>query len=558
MAEFFTPSTTGEGQGAAQIFQSNPQFADASGIVRGIERAEARIAANQEKEYERQKEESKERRDKINKLQELQYGGGSEFLRSVSDDIMNDFRKAVVDNGEDIDEAYSKARVGFERVKNAGEATTKVAGLVNADVDNYRTFVNGKWETGSLTPLEIAKSKHDGDWEESLGNFENELTNFGSSPTNMIDAGVNLEKTYLEDKKAAEADKETKQTLLDNGDIKTSETITPKNKKERRDFLLNSPQIQRSVLNETKLQYGVSTIEELEKAIGMPFPQYFKQRVDELFDKEDVVNIKEELPKKEGGGKGITKQDLTIAKQVKEAVNILQDNPSSKESREGLNTFLAPYNLIVKSYGDSTPIEIKDLGLSDGDIIFVDNDGKAKSAPLKANDADGIYRVIAKAAPDVKLEALGQIEFKDPTTQATSTPKELKDDITLLMEGDDNVLSKFEGVEVDRNTASPDILKVDDKTFDITNPKTAKEAFEYLEKRGYKKETTTREDLNAREAERRNTEEETERPEPRKPTLTDAEVKAMYGKKVSKEVFKQMTVKQRAKFAQNAGTWEDE
>ena len=57
MAEFFTASTTGEGQGAAQIFQSNPQFADASGIVRGIERGEARIAANQEKEYERQKEE---------------------------------------------------------------------------------------------------------------------------------------------------------------------------------------------------------------------------------------------------------------------------------------------------------------------------------------------------------------------------------------------------------------------------------------------------------------------------------------------------------------------
>jgi hypothetical protein len=53
-------------------------------------------------------------------------------------------------------------------------------------------------------------------------------------------------------------------------------------------------------------------------------------------------------------------------------------------------------------------------------------------------------------------------------------------------------------------------------------------------------------------------EEETERPEPRKSTLTDAEVRAMYGKKVSKEVFKKMTVKQRAKFAQNAGTWEDE
>jgi hypothetical protein len=499
MAEFFTPSTTGEGQGGAQILSADFTPLNASGIVRGIERAEARIAANQEKEYERQKEESKERRDKINKLQELQYGGGSEFLRSVSDDIMNDFRKAVVDNGEDIDEAYSKARVGFERVKNAGEATTKVAGLVNADVDNYKTFVNGKWETGSLTPLEIAKSKHDGDWEESLGNFENELTNFGSSPTNMIDAGVNLEKTYLEDKKAAEADKETKQTLLDNGDIKTSETITPKNKKERRDFLLNSPQIQRSVLNETKLQYGVSTIEELEKAIGMPFPQYFKQRVDELFDKEDVVNIKEELPKKEGGGKGITEQDLTIAKKVKEAVNILQDNPSSKESREGLNTFLAPYNLIVKSYGDSTPIEIKDLGLSDGDIIFVDNDGKAKSAPLKANDADGIYRVIAKAAPDVKLEALGQIELKDPTpqgdvpeisaeekTQLDSAFKELnKDGLTKAPKYLDDL-----GVKLEGNWSDGYVLVIGDKKYRADDKEQAKQAYIEAQKLVGNKTTT--------------------------------------------------------------------
>lgn len=45
-------------------------------------------------------------------------------------------------------------------------------------------------------------------------------------------------------------------------------------------------------------------------------------------------------------------------------------------------------------------------------------------------------------------------------------------------------------------------------------------------------------------------------PKPREAVYTDDEVKAMYGKKVSKETFKKMTVKQRAKFAQNAGSWE--
>jgi hypothetical protein len=455
MAEFFTPSTTGEGQGGAQILSADFTPLNASGIVRGIERAEARIAANQEKEYERQKEESKERRDKINKLQELQYGGGSEFLRSVSDDIMNDFRKAVVYNGEDIDEAYSKARVGFERVKNAGEATTKVAGLVNENVDNYRTFVNGKWETGSLTPLEIAKSKHDGDWEESLGNFENELTNFGSSPTNMIDAGVNLEKTYLEDKKAAEADKETKQTLLDNGDIKTSETITPKNKKERRDFLLNSPQIQRSVLNETKLQYGVSTIEELEKAIGMPFPQYFKQRVDELFDKEDVVNIKEELPKKEGGGKGVLVEgeDYFIDEGADNPIDPLAYNEPRATEEDA--TLIAGDKI---AYGD-----FKRLTPKGKYEIFTNTGGeekiKAEVKEIKYKNG-GYYLTVITANPketgDVQTfseteiegtkEYLNQLKAKGLDVESILKPKEQKVLFYQLPDGTRKTPEEVEGI----------------------------------------------------------------------------------------------------------------
>jgi hypothetical protein len=505
MAEFFTPSTTGEGQGGAQILSADFTPLNASGIVRGIERAEARMSANQQKEYERQKEEAKRKREQLNKLAELQYGGNNEFLRKISDEAFNDFKTAVIENGEDSDEAWLKTVQILNRVDSADKVVGKIAEDVRQMPNDFFTLTEEGWTPGSLSIFEMSQSGDLGNknYIDAFTDFENEIQNFGRNPSNMIETKTSLEDIYLADRKKADEAKETTETLTNEGGIKTTEKSIPQNKKERRDAILANPIAIQSVLNRLRREYNVGTIEEVEKAIGMPFPQYFKQSVDNLFKREDVVNIKEELPKKEGGGKGITEQDLTIAKKVKEAVNILQDNPSIKESKEGLNTFLAPYNLIVKSYGDSTPIEIKDLGLSDGDIIFVDNDGKAKSAPLKANDADGIYRVIAKAAPDVKLEALGQIEFKDPTTQATSTPKELKDDITLLMEGDDNVLSKFEGVEVDRNTASPDILKVDDKTFDITNPKTAKEAFEYLEKRGYKKETTTREDLNAIEAERR-------------------------------------------------------
>jgi hypothetical protein len=502
MAEFFTPSTTGEGQGGAQILSADFTPLNASGIVRGIERGEARIAANQQKEYERQKEEAKRKREQLNKLAELQYGGNNEFLRKISDEAFNDFKTAVIENGEDPEEAYLKTVQMFNRVNSAGKIVGKIAEDVRQRPNDFFTLTEEGWTPGSLSLFEMSQNGDLGnkDYIDAFTEFENEIQNFGSNPSNMIETKTSLEDIYLADRKKADEAKETTETLTDEGGIKTTEKSIPQNKKERRDAILANPIAIQSVLNRLRREYNVGTIEEVEKAIGMPFPQYFKQSVDNLFKREDVVNIKEELPKtKEGGGKGITKQDLTIAKQVKEAVNILQDNPSSKESREGLNTFLAPYNVIVKSYGDSTPIEIKDLGLSDGDIIFVDNDGKAKSAPLKANDADGIYRVIAKVAPDVKLEALGQIEFKDPTTQGDvpeisaeektqldSAFKELnKDGLTKAPKYLDDL-----GVKLEGNWSDGYVLVIGDKKYRADDKEQAKQAYIEAQKLVGNKTTT--------------------------------------------------------------------
>jgi len=542
MAEVFVPSTTGEGQGAAQIFQSNPQFADASGIVRGIERGEARIAANQEKEYERQKAESAERRKKINELQELQYGGGSEFLRSVSDSIMDDFRKAVIDNGEDIDEAFSKARVGFERVKNADTGITKVAGLVNENVDNYRAFVDGKWTTGTLYEIEKAKSKHEGDWEEELTKYENELANFGNNNANMVDAGVSLERTYLQDKKAAEADEITKQTLLDNGDIEISKTIIPKNKQERRDLLLNNPQIQRSVLNEVKLQYGVSTQEEVEKAIGMPFPQYLKQKVDKLIEEEDRVIVKTQPQKKRGGlnfnfnnGRGENERFyFDFQKDLNE--------PLEKDS----GSFTPRTKIRVESKSSNPTQDFTDNGdVFRGSLTAINlgADGKPENIMVGGNEMPyEENKFILEKEYGLTEDVINKLYNNSQKEKRIE-----KDAIYYILDGNRLTLDVLESAY--GGIVPEGAEKVTEENKDMMEANLP--------------DRTTRETLNEREAERRgnteessNTEEDNNKPEPRKPTLTDAEVKAMYGKKVSREVFKKMTVKQRAKFAQNAGTWE--
>ena len=501
MAEFFTPSTTGEGQGAAQIFQSNPQFADASGIVRGIERGEARMAANQQKEYERQKEEARQNRERLNELYKLQTAGNNRKLNAMSKSVIDNFKTSFINGEGALDDLYGEARGELLQISELDKTIGTIAKDVAENPSNFQTLTENGYVSGSLDILEAVKTDKlsDEPISEQLAELQNKVQTFGSSPNNILSTGFSLEDIYLADRKKADEAKETTETLTDEGGIKTTEKSIPQNKKERRDALLANQIAAQSELNRLRREYNVGTKEEVEKAIGMPFDQYYKQRVDELVDKEGVVNIKKELPKKEGGGKGITEQDLTIAKKVKEAVNILQDNPSSKESREGLNTFLAPYNLIVKSYGDSTPIEIKDLGLSDGDIIFVDNDGKAKSAPLKANDADGIYRVIAKAAPDVKLEALGQIELKDPTpqgdvpeisaeekTQLDSAFKELnKGGLTKAPKYLDDL-----GVKLEGNWSDGYVLVIGDKKYRADDKEQAKQAYIEAQKLVGNKTTT--------------------------------------------------------------------
>ncbi len=307
MAEFFTPSTTGEGQGAAQIFQSNPQFADASGIVRGIERGEARMAANQQKEYERQKEEARQNRERLNELYKLQTAGNNRKLNAMSKSVIDNFKTSFINGEGDIDDLYGEARGELLQISELDKTIGTIAKDVAENPSNFQTLTENGYVSGSLDILEAVKTGKlpDAPISEQLAELQDKVQTFGSSPNNILSTGFSLEDIYLADRKKADEAKETTETLTDEGGIKTTEKSIPQNKKERRDALLANQIAIQSELNRLRREYNVGTIEEVEKAIGMPFPQYFKQRVDELVDKEDVVNIKEKLPK---GGKGITEQ----------------------------------------------------------------------------------------------------------------------------------------------------------------------------------------------------------------------------------------------------------
>lgn len=181
----------------------------------------------------------------------------------------------------------------------------------------------------------------------------------------------------------------------------------------------------------------------------------------------------------------ITEQDLLLAKDVKEKVNNFQDT----RQLGAINDFLAPYNLSVS--------------VTDDIIQFVTPDGSSiKSGQIKIDDAKSIYRFLSKNVPDIKLDAVNQVEFEDPTPEPVAKNKE---DIEFLLKAYENnkteeakELAKTFGEDVEYVAA--DEIKIGDKTFDPRKEGDVEQIFNLLQNRNRKtKDTTTRQDLNERE-----------------------------------------------------------
>lgn len=250
----------------------------------------------------------------------------------------------------------------------------------------------------------------------------------------------------------------------------------------------------RDVQDYMEIQYGpqlnsLETEEEIQAFTEEKAVEYLKFRAQQ--GNKEGVSFKRN--KSEKGG--FDEKDLSTAKKVKSLVNQFQDN----NEVEPINQYLAPYGLSVEVTGDKVQFT-KTKTYKDGPV------SEPVTGMIDLSDAEAIYNVISKHDPNVKRKAIDQVSFDDPTPnfEKPAPSEALKSDITKIMEGnEDDVLSKFKGVTVERNLVGSDKLKVDEETFNITDENSAKEAFEYLQNRGYgkeqkeekKDESTTTEDL---------------------------------------------------------------
>ena len=125
MAEFFTPSTTGEGQGGAQILSADFTPLNASGIVRGIERASLSLAKQREQQYEKELEAQKKKAAQNKLLQDAQNKTNIKELDISKDLIYQEYiNKAKSDPNFDIEVNFPTLIRDLESVNSLAEGVS--------------------------------------------------------------------------------------------------------------------------------------------------------------------------------------------------------------------------------------------------------------------------------------------------------------------------------------------------------------------------------------------------------------------------------------------------
>jgi hypothetical protein len=490
--ESFVPSTTQEGQGAAQIFQSNPQFADASGIVRGIERGAASLAKQREQQYEEEKERVKKQQELKTKIAKAREGTGVDIIdKGVQKIFENGMKNAYSLDNDDptgtltqtLSEMENFKKVTYQIYnKGVDESASKIekagggaayTGKLYEDVSIAPTFE--KALNGNLYSDEELASKVEGGT--LLSDLVSDLTIYESDPNFQYKFDVNKVASNVK-KNLIDLYGSKSENLVSGADVGNRnvaikiEDFTPESKKKMKQEAQNNPQLKTAYRNQKMREENLSPTEFDKKYPPEVFNTMFlEDKINPMFEGAERSVITD---KKKESGKGITEQDLAIAKDVKSFVNEMQDNPSSIESRRNINKFLAPYGYQVE--------------FMDGNFQFFDMNDNAKSGNIPEGDAVSIYKFIAKNAPEVKLDAINQVEFEDPTKGGNP---EVKADIDAIMKAYANktqdeakeIAKKFDGVEY----VAADELVIDGKSYDITDEKEANEAYVILEEKGYKK-----------------------------------------------------------------------
>lgn len=276
MADFI-PSTTQEGQGGAQILSSNIQYANAGGVVRGIERGVN--AMQEEQKYQREIDRAKaiEKKKSIDKLNEQITSIQVPAFTTLAEDEFKGFWDKVY-SGESKDWQSDFQKTYSNIMKYVNASNDFVAGRDNLANSNFYNeddgvFINGMRRGFGLMntkpPQDMLEARNEGGADAVVGLFYN---NYSSSSPNIYDTEPSdfgkVLQDYLDAKMKIYGEEDSKLKDLD-GKIGVNTTRgfnDETQEKIRQDLLLNK---------EMRLRFL--------KASGQPYKHMTEEKMQELW-----------------------------------------------------------------------------------------------------------------------------------------------------------------------------------------------------------------------------------------------------------------------------------
>lgn len=374
MAEFFTPSTTGEGQGAAQIFQSNPQFADASGIVRGIERASLSLAKQREQQYEKELEAQKKKAAQNKLLQDAQNKTNIKELDSAKELIYQEYvNKSKSDPNFDIEGNFPTLIRDLESVNSLSEGVSGLSKTLSSSSNKISSYIDGEYVDNTVPIIqslmngtlfesdeERRKAIQDGTYTQDINA---RISQAFSDPNVVMNTDEGVKSAYDELISKAQEQKTISQegTTLDGKPIirETKKVIT---NKQIKDDLMNNPTLKTVERNKYAKENNISPLEVdehlKENGYDDGFIGYYTELVNSQFPDDFEFTEKVGSKTKEGGGKGglVEGEDYTV-----ETIEIGAKGEGESTEAAKVLTLSKPFDIVYKSSVGDMDVKVKSV-----------------------------------------------------------------------------------------------------------------------------------------------------------------------------------------------------
>ncbi len=455
MAESFVPSTTGEGQGGAQILSADFTPLNASGIVRGIERASLSLAKQREQQYEKELEAQKKKAAQNKLLQDAQNKTNVKELDIAKDLIYQEYiNKAKSDPNFDTEGNFPTLIRDLESVNSLAEGVSGLSKTLSSGSNKISSYINGEYVDNTVPILqsvmsgtlyesdeERIKAIQDGTYTQDINA---RISQAFSDPNVVMNTDEGVKSAYDELISKAQEQKTISQegTTLDGKPIirETKKVIT---NKQIKDELMNNPTLKTVERNKYAKENNISPLEVdehlKENGYDDGFIGYYTELVNSQFPDDFEFTEKVGSKTKEGGGKGVLVEgeDYVIDEGA--------DTPvSPREEESGRNKFkrLTPkgkYEIFTNTGGEEKiKAEVKEIKYKDGGYYLT---------VITANPKEtGDVQTFSETEIEGTKEYLNQLKAKGLDVESILKPKEQKVLFYQLPDGTRKTPEEVEGI----------------------------------------------------------------------------------------------------------------